>query len=53
MRILRWLMRLLAPKERPSGGASYLSTHERLDRMPAYEREMRTRTHHPDGVGGA
>lgn len=52
MRFLRKLLQLLAPKDAAPGGASYLSAGERLDNAPQFEREMRTRTDHPGGVGG-
>lgn len=53
MRFLRKLLALLAPKDDAPGGASYLSAGERLDQQPEFEREMRTRTQNPGGVGGA
>lgn len=53
MRLLRRLLALLAPKDDAPGGAAYLSSGERLDKQPGFERELRTRTRHPGGVGGA
>ncbi|USQ79858.1 hypothetical protein NF556_20095 [Ornithinimicrobium faecis] len=53
MKFLRSLLRLLAPKDDAPGGASYLSAGERLDKQPTFEREMRTRTDHLGGGGGA
>lgn len=52
MGFLRKLLYLLAPKDDAPGGASYLSSGERLDKAPQFERELRTRTDHPGGVGG-
>lgn len=53
MGFLRKLLAVLAPKDDAPGGASYLSGGERLDKQPRFERELRTRTQHPGGVGGA
>lgn len=53
MRFLRKILGWLAPKEDPPGGASYLASGERLDKMSQSQREMRTRTQHPGGVGGS
>ena len=53
MRFLRKLLAMLAPKDDAPGGASYLSGGERLDQQPEFERELRTRTQNPGGVGGA
>lgn len=47
MRFLRKLLGLLAPPADAPGGASYLSGDERLDTMPTYQRELRTRIYHP------
>ncbi|NLG23023.1 MAG: hypothetical protein GX555_16505 [Actinomycetales bacterium] len=53
MSLLRKILNLLAPKDDAPGGASYLSSGEHLDKAPQFERELRTRTQHPGGLGGA